>query len=320
MTDPKTETPATPADSNSDASGEDAVLRCGYIAVVGAPNAGKSTLVNRLVGAKVSIVTPKVQTTRSRILGVAARGAVQMIYVDTPGIFQPRRRLDRAMVAAAWGGVADGDVTVLLIDVKRGLDGDFRRIMDGLKKSDRKAVLALNKIDLIPRTELLGLASELDATGLFTDIFMISALKGDGMEDLAAALAPRLPEGPWLFPEDQLSDLNDRLFAAEITREKLYLRLHQELPYALTVETEGWEPFRNGDVRIEQTIYVERASQKGIVLGKGGERIKAIREEAIADLEEFLGRKVHLFIFVKVREKWGDDPERYRDWGLDFNA
>jgi GTPase len=320
MTDPKTETPATPADSNSDASGEDAVLRCGYIAVVGAPNAGKSTLVNRLVGAKVSIVTPKVQTTRSRILGVAARGAVQMIYVDTPGIFQPRRRLDRAMVAAAWGGVADGDVTVLLIDVKRGLDGDFRRIMEGLKKSDRKAVLALNKIDLIPRTELLGLASELDATGLFTDIFMISALKGDGMEDLAAALAPRLPEGPWLFPEDQLSDLNDRLFAAEITREKLYLRLHQELPYALTVETEGWEPFRNGDVRIEQTIYVERASQKGIVLGKGGERIKAIREEAIADLEEFLGRKVHLFIFVKVREKWGDDPERYRDWGLDFNA
>ncbi|NQU70699.1 MAG: GTPase Era [Rhodospirillales bacterium] len=317
MTDPKIEAPAT---ADSETSGVDAVLRCGYIAVVGAPNAGKSTLVNHLVGAKVSIVTPKVQTTRSRILGVAARGAVQMIYVDTPGIFQPRRRLDRAMVAAAWGGVADGDVTVLLIDVKRGLDGDFKRIMEGLEKSNRKAVLALNKIDLIPRTELLGLASELDATGLFTDIFMISALKGDGMEDLAAALAPRLPEGPWLFPEDQLSDLNDRLFAAEITREKLYLRLHQELPYALTVETEGWELFRNGDVRIEQTIYVERASQKGIVLGKGGERIKAIREEAIADIQEFLGCKVHLFIFVKVREKWGDDPERYRDWGLDFNA
>lgn len=317
MTDPKIEAPAI---ADPATSGVDAVSRCGYIAVVGAPNAGKSTLVNHLVGAKVSIVTPKVQTTRSRILGVAARGAVQMIYVDTPGIFEPRRRLDRAMVAAAWGGVADGDVTVLLIDVKRGLDGDFRRIMEGLKKSNRKAVLALNKIDLIPRTELLGLASELDATGLFTDIFMISALKGDGMEDLAAALAPRLPVGPWLFPEDQLSDLNDRLFAAEITREKLYLRLHQELPYALTVETEGWELFRNGDVRIEQTIYVERASQKGIVLGKGGERIKAIREEAIVDIQEFLGCKVHLFIFVKVREKWGDDPERYRDWGLDFNA
>ena len=294
--------------------------RCGYIAVVGAPNAGKSTLVNYLVGAKISIVTPKVQTTRSRILGVSIRDAVQMIYVDTPGIFQPRRRLDRAMVAAAWSGVADGDETLLLIDVKRGLDGDARRIMDGLKKAKRQAVLALNKIDLVARDKLLGMASELDSTGLFTDIFMISALKGDGVEDLAAALAPRLPEGPWLFPEDQLSDLNDRLFAAEITREKLYLRLHQELPYALTVETEAWEPFRNGDVRIEQTIYVERGNQKGIVLGRGGERIKAIREEAIADLEEYLGRKTHLFIFVKVREKWGDDPERYRDWGLDFNA
>ena len=298
----------------------DVATRCGYIAVVGAPNAGKSTLVNNLVGAKVSIVTPKVQTTRSRILGVSIRDAVQMIYVDTPGIFQPRRRLDRAMVAAAWSGVADGDETLLLIDVKRGLDGDARRIMDGLKKAKRQAVLALNKIDLVARDKLLGMASELDSTGLFTDIFMISALKGDGMEDLAAALAPRLPEGPWLFPEDQLSDLNDRLFAAEITREKLYLRLHQELPYVLTVETEAWKPFRNGDVRIEQTIYVERGSQKGIVLGKGGERIKAIREEAIADLEEYLGRKTHLFIFVKVREKWGEDPERYRDWGLDFNA
>ena len=294
--------------------------RCGYIAVVGTPNAGKSTFVNHLVGAKVSIVTPKVQTTRSRILGVSMRGAVQMIYVDTPGIFKPRRRLDRAMVAAAWGGVAEGDEIVLLIDVKRALDGDSRRIMEGLQKSRRKAVLALNKIDLVGRDKLLKLASDLDSSDIFTDIFMISALKGDGMEDLAAALAPRLPKGPWLFPEDQLSDLNDRLFAAEITREKLYLRLHQELPYALTVETEAWEPFRNGDVRIEQTIYVERGSQKGIVLGKGGERIKAIREEAIADLEEYLGRKTHLFIFVKVREKWGDDPERYRDWGLDFNA
>jgi GTPase len=305
--------------SGNDAQ-NDPPTRCGYIAVVGAPNAGKSTLVNHLVGAKVSIVTPKVQTTRSRILGVAMRDAVQMIYVDTPGIFQPRRRLDRAMVAAAWSGVADGDLTVLMIDAKRGIDDDAKRIMEGLKKSERKAVLALNKIDLVPRPKLLGLASELDASGLFTDIFMISALKGDGLQDLVAALAPRLPEGPWLFPEDQLSDLNDRLFAAEITREKLYLRLHQELPYALTVETEAWEPFRNGDVRIEQTIYVERDSQKGIVLGKGGERIKAIREEAIADLKEFLGRNVHLFIFVKVREKWGDDPERYRDWGLDFNA
>ena len=293
---------------------------CGYIAVVGAPNAGKSTLVNRLVGAKVTIVTPKVQTTRSRILGVAVLGDTQMIYVDTPGIFQPRRRLDRAMVAAAWGGAADADQVVLLVDARRGFDGDTRRIVEGLQKAGRKATLGLNKIDTVRRDTLLGLAAELDATGIFTDTFMISALKGDGVEDLRDALAPRLPEGPWLFPEDQLSDLNERLFAAEITREKLFMRLHQELPYALTVETEGWEPFQNGDVRIEQCVYVERDSQKGIVLGKGGARIKAVREESVADLEEFLGRKVHLFIFVKVREKWGDDPERYRDWGLDFNA
>ncbi len=294
--------------------------RCGYIAVVGAPNAGKSTLVNRLVGAKVTIVTPKVQTTRSRILGVAVLGDTQMIYVDTPGIFKPRRRLDRAMVAAAWSGAADSDEVVVMVDAKRGYDGDTRRIIEGLGKSGRKATLALNKIDTVRRDRLLGLAAELDATGIFADTFMISALTGDGVDDLRDTLAPRLPEGPWLFPEDQLSDLNERLFAAEITREKLFLRLHQELPYALAVETESWEPFENGAVRIEQCVYVERDSQKGIVLGKGGARIKAVREEAVSDLEEILGRKVHLFIFVKVREKWGDDPERYREWGLDFNA
>lgn len=294
--------------------------RCGFIALLGAPNAGKSTLMNAMVGAKVSIVTQKVQTTRTRILGVTALGTSQLVFVDTPGIFKPRRRLDRAMVAAAWSGAADADVVALLIDAGMRLEGDTRRIIDGLKQNDGRAVCVLNKIDTVPRENLLALIEELRAEDLFTDFFMISALKGEGVEELKHFLAGRLPEGPWHFPEDQLSDMNDRLFSAEITREKLFLNLHQELPYALTVETETWEPFDNGAVKVEQVIYVERASQKGIVLGKGGERIKRVRTLAQEDLQELLGRDVHLFLFVKVRENWGDDPERYRDWGLDFST
>ncbi len=299
---------------------EDVPRRCGFIAVIGAPNAGKSTLINRLVGAKVSIVTPKVQTTRSRILGVARLDETQMVYVDTPGIFAPKRRLDRAMVAAAWSGAADADEVVVLIDSERGRGRDVERIVAGFKRSGRRVVLALNKVDLVRRDKLLGLAAGFDADGVFTDTFMISALTGDGVDDLRDDLAARLPEGPWLFPDDQLSDMNDRLFAAEITREKLFLQLRQELPYALTVETEAWQPFEDGAVRIEQIIYVERDSQKAIVLGKQGARIKSVREASGAELAEHFERPVHLFIFVKVRGKWGDDPERYRDWGLDFNA
>ncbi|MFT5486942.1 MAG: GTP-binding protein Era [Paracoccaceae bacterium] len=301
----------------TETSGE---TRCGFIALLGAPNAGKSTLMNTMVGAKVSIVTQKVQTTRSRILGVTALGKSQLVFVDTPGIFKPRRRLDRAMVAAAWSGAADADVVTLLIDAGMRIEGDTRRIIDGLKKNDGRAVCVLNKVDTVPRENLLAMIEELRAEELFTDFFMVSALKGEGVEDLKQFLAGRLPAGPWHFPEDQLSDMNDRLFSAEITREKLFLNLHQELPYALTVETETWEPFDNGAVKVEQVIYVERASQKGIVLGKAGERIKRVRTLAQDDLKELLGRDVHLFLFVKVRENWGDDPERYRDWGLDFST
>ena len=293
---------------------------CGFIALLGAPNAGKSTLMNTMVGAKVSIVTQKVQTTRTRILGVTALGKSQLVFVDTPGIFKPRRRLDRAMVAAAWSGAADADVVVLLIDAGMRLEGDTRRIIDGLKKNDGRVVCVLNKIDTVPREVLLGLVEELRAEDLFTEFFMLSGLKGEGVEELKQFLSEHLPEGPWHFPEDQLSDMNERLFSAEITREKLFLNLHQELPYALTVETETWEAFKNGAVKVEQVIYVERASQKGIVLGKGGERIKRVRTLAQDDLQEILGRDVHLFLFVKVRENWGDDPERYRDWGLDFST
>lgn len=293
--------------------------RCGFVALLGAPNAGKSTLMNSMVGAKVSIVTPKVQTTRTRILGVTTSGDSQMVFIDTPGIFRPRRRLDRAMVAAAWGSASDADIVTLLIDAA-GVDGDTRRIMDGLKEANRSVVCVLNKIDTVKRDTLLKLTDSLQREDLFTDFFMISALKGHGVDDLRTALASRLPRGPWHFPEDQLSDMNDRLFSAEITREKLFLNVHQELPYALTVETENWEPFENGAVKVEQVIYVERDSQKGIVLGKGGERIKRVRTLAQTELSEVLDRDVHLFLFVKVRENWGEDPERYRDWGLDFSS
>ncbi len=296
------------------------MTECGFVALLGAPNAGKSTLLNHIVGAKVSIVTPKVQTTRTRVLGIAMRGQAQIVFVDTPGIFQPKRRLDRAMVAAAWAGAADADSVVLLVDAQKGVTGDARRIVEGLQKAGRKAILALNKIDLVKRDSLLKLAASLDESGIFTDIFMISATTGDGVDDLAELLVERLPEGPWLYPEDQLSDMAERQLAAEITREKLFLELRQELPYALTVETEEWEDKPDGSVRIAQVIYVQRDSQKSIVLGKGGQMIKTVGATSRADLEAMMGCRVHLFLFVKVRAKWGDDPERYRDWGLDFDA
>lgn len=296
------------------------VSRCGFVALLGAPNAGKSTLLNRMVGAKVSIVTPKVQTTRTRVLGIAARGETQLIFVDTPGIFQPRRRLDRSMVAAAWAGAADADIVILLVDAEKGLNEDVSRIVEGLETAGRKAILAINKIDLVKRETLLALSAALNESGVFTDTFMISASNGDGVDDLADVLVERLPEGPWLYPEDQLSDMAERQLAAEITREKLFLQLRQELPYALTVETEEWEDRADGSVRISQVIYVQRDSQKSIVLGKGGRMIKAVGAAAREELEAMLDCRVHLFLFVKVREKWVDDPERYRDWGLDFDV
>jgi len=294
--------------------------RCGFYALIGAPNVGKSTLVNRLVGAKVSIVSPKVQTTRTRVLGIAIREQAQIIFIDTPGIFAPKRRLDRAMVASAWGGVSDADGVLLLVDAKRGINADTRSILDGLKKQNRHVMLGINKIDLVQKPVLLDLAAKLSETGLFTEIFMISAETGDGVDDLMDFLSANVSESPWMFPEDQISDMPSRLLAAEITREKVFMQLHQELPYAVTVETEKWEQREDGSARVDQIIFVEKPGQKAIVLGKNGSRIKQIGEAARKELEELLGHRVHLFLFVKVREKWGDDPERYRDWGLDFNA
>jgi GTP-binding protein Era len=296
--------------------------RCGFVAVIGAPNAGKSTLVNRLVGAKVSIVSPKVQTTRSRVLGIAIRENAQILFVDTPGIFAPRRRLDRAMVAAAWRGAGDADLVVLLIDAShRQPDEETTRIIEDLKRADRKIILALNKVDLIKQRErLLALAAEMDRTGCFSDIFMISAETGDGVEDLMRLLISRLPAGPWLYPEDQITDVPLRLLAAEVTREHLFRQLHQEVPYALTVETESWEDFQDGSVKIQQVILVEREGQKAIVIGKGGARAKAVREAAQAELQEMLERRVHLFLAVKVRENWSEERERYKDLGLDWEA
>ena len=294
--------------------------RCGFYALIGAPNVGKSTLVNRIVGAKVSIVSPKVQTTRTRVLGITIREQSQIIFIDTPGIFAPKRRLDRAMVASAWGGASDADGVLLLVDAKRGIDSDTQSILDGLKKQQRKVMLGINKIDLVKKPVLLDLAARLSETDIFTEIFMISAENGDGVKDLLDNLSENLSEGPWMFPEDQISDMPSRLLAAEITREKVYLQLHQELPYAVTVETEKWEQGDDGSARVNQIIYVQKAGQKAIVLGKGGSKIKQIGESSRRELEDLLGHRVHLFLFVKVREKWGDDPERYRDWGLDFDA
>ena len=294
--------------------------RAGFVAIVGAPNVGKSTLLNRLVGAKVSIVSPKVQTTRTRVLGICIEGPAQIIFIDTPGIFQPRRRLDRAMVAAAWIGTADADEVLLLVDASRGLDRNTAAIVKKLKRAERTVILAINKVDLVNKPDLLALAAELTEAGAFTDTFMISAETGDGVADLMALLAGRVAAGRWLFPEDQISDMPGRLTAAEITREQLYLQLHKELPYAAAVETESWKDQDDGSLRIEQVVYVERGSQKAIVLGKKGSRVKSIGEAARKELEEIFGRRVHLFLFVKVRGNWGDDPERYRDLGLDFDA
>ncbi|MBI2978121.1 MAG: GTPase Era [Rhodospirillales bacterium] len=294
--------------------------RAGFVAVVGAPNVGKSTLVNRFVGAKVSIVSPKVQTTRTRVLGICMAGATQLIFVDTPGIFAPRRRLDRAMVAAAWSGAADADAVLVVVDAEAGLDGDTRTIVERLKAAGRKAVLAINKVDAVKKPRLLKLAAEFDRVGIFTDTFMISALTGDGVEDLKRFLAGRLPQGPWLFPEDQICDMPNRLTAAEITREQIYLQLRQELPYAAAVETTDWLEKDDGSVRVEQAIYVEKESQKAIMVGKQGNRIKELGEAARKELEAILGRRVHLFLLVKVKPKWGDDPARYRDLGLDYDA
>lgn len=295
--------------------------RCGFAALLGAPNAGKSTLLNRLVGAKISIVTHKVQTTRSRVRGVVVDGDCQVVFVDTPGIFTPKRRLERSMVAAAWGEARDADEVLLIVDATRSnIDRDTRLIIEGLKTRDRTAVLILNKVDLCKREQLLPLAAAFEAEGVFSRVFMISALSGDGAEDVQRYLTERMPEGPWLFPGDELSDLPERLLAAEVTREKLFLNLHQELPYSLTVETEDWQDFENGSARIAQVITVLRDSHKAMCLGKGGRTIKAVREAAQADLETMLGRKVHLFLLVRVRENWLEDRAHYAHWGLEFDV
>ncbi len=295
--------------------------KCGFIGIIGAPNAGKSTLINTLVGAKVAIVSPKVQTTRTRVMGIINKGETQIVFVDTPGIFAPRKRLDRAMVSAAWQGAQDADVVLFLVDVSKGkVNSESRAIVDKLKEQDKRAILVLNKTDVADKEALLKISAELHATGLFTDTYMISAKTGDGTDRLMRDITDRAPEGPWMFTEDQISDMPMRLLAAEITREKIFLQLKDELPYASTVETEKWEEFDNGSVKISQIVYVMRDTQKAIVLGKGGAQIKRIGEAARIELEEILERRVHLSIFVKVRENWGDDPDRYRDWGLDPNA
>lgn len=293
---------------------------CGFVALIGAPNAGKSTLLNTLVGTKVSIVSRKVQTTRNLVRGIAIEGPAQIIFVDTPGIFTPKRRLDRAMVASAWGGAGDADVVALLVDARKGMDEETRAILEGLGKVKAPKILLLNKIDTIERSRLLDLAAEFDRTGLFGETFMISALKGDGLDKLMRQLAARMPPGPWLYPEDQVSDAPLRVLAAEITREKLFERLHDELPYEITVETELWKDQPDGSARVEQTIYVSREGHKKIVIGEGGRTIKAIGSAARKEIIEAAEHNVHLFLFVKVRPDWGDDPERYRMMGLDFKV
>jgi len=291
---------------------------CGFIAVIGATNAGKSTLVNALVGAKVSIVSHKVQTTRVPVRGIATEGDSQLVFIDTPGLFTPRRRLDQAMVDAAWGGARDADLVVLIVDAAKGLDEDVARILERLKGARTPLLAVLNKVDRVAAKEkLLALAGEIERHVPLQGVFMISALSGDGVADLKRALAERMPPGPWHYPADDLSDAPLRILAAEITREKIFNRLHEELPYAITVETASWEERKDGSVRIEQTIYVTRDGQKAIVLGKGGQTIKQISTEARHELCGILERPVHLFLFVKVRSGWQDDPERYREMGLE---
>ena len=299
--------------------------RCGFVAVLGAPNAGKSTLVNALVGQKVSIVSQKVQTTRIPVRGIAMHGPTQIVFVDTPGIFAPKRRLDRAMVQAAWTGARDADAILVTTDAPelsanpKGLAAaDTERIVEGLKTAGKRAALVLNKVDAMKRDALLPLAQRLDQAGIFDRIFMISASRGDGLKELLDYCAARMPEGPFLYPEDQAADIPSRLLAAEITREKLYLRLHDELPYASTVTTESWKEQKDGSVRIDQTIFVERDGQKAIVIGKGGRAIKAIGEAARLEMEQLFGRRVHLFLHSKVAERWGESPAHYREWGLEF--
>lgn len=298
----------------------DAPTKAGFVALIGEPNAGKSTLLNRMVGAKVSIVTHKVQTTRARIRGVAMQDSAQLIFVDTPGLFKPRRRLDRAMVAAAWGGAADADVIVLMIEAHRGMTDGVKTILETLadRAGGSPVALAINKIDKVKSEVLLALTKQMNDAFPFAETFMISAERGHGCDDLRAWLVEKVPEGPFLYPEDQIADLPMRMIAAEITREKLTLRLHQELPYELTVETENWEERKDGSARIDQLIYVARDGHKGIVLGKGGETVKAISQAARLELEEFLGRRVHLFVKVKVRPNWLEESERYSEMGLDF--
>src|SRR5215216_4772267 len=292
--------------------------RCGFIALIGAPNAGKSTLVNALVGAKVSIVTHKVQTTRALVRGIAIEGSAQLVLIDTPGIFAPKRRLDRAMVATAWGGAQDADIVGLIVDAGHGSDEETDAILARLADVRGRKVLIIYKIDLVARPSLLALAAALNGRAEFAATFMISALTGDGVADLKSWLAAQVPPGPWHYPADDISDAPLRSLAAEITREKLTLRLHEELPYQSTVETDQWKQLKDGAVRIEQTIYVERESQRRIVLGKGGQTIKAIGAEARREIAAIVEAPVHLFLFVKVREGWGNDPERYRGMGLDF--
>jgi GTPase len=292
--------------------------RCGFVAIIGAPNVGKSTLVNALVGAKVTIVSPKVQTTRAIMRGIAVEGDAQLIFVDTPGIFSPRRRLDRAMVATAWSGAHDADVVALMIDAKRGLDDETATIAARLADVATPKILIVNKVDLVAKPSLLALVAAANEGARYAATFLVSALGGDGVGEVKTWLATHVPEGPWHYPEDQITDAPLRALAAEITREKIYLRLHQELPYHSTVETEAWQERKDGSVRIDQTIYVERESQRKIVLGKGGQAIKSIGAQARKDIAEILEKPVHLFLFVKVREGWSEDPERYREMGLEF--
>ena len=306
--------PGTPAPPRSDA----APSRCGFVALIGAPNAGKSTLLNALVGTKVSIVSRKVQTTRTLIRGIVIEGASQIIFVDTPGIFAPKRRLDRAMVTAAWGGAGDADAVALLVDARKGIDEENEAILERLADVSRRKILVLNKIDTIETPSLLALTADLNARLPFDETFMISALRRHGLPRLREKLGAAMPEGPWLYPEDQVADAPLRAFAAEITREKMFERLHDELPYQTTVETEAWKDMPDGSARIEQTIYVTRDSHKKIVIGDGGRTIKSIGTAARIDIAEAAETKVHLFLFVKVRENWGDDPARYREMGLDF--
>ncbi|MBC6439585.1 MAG: GTPase Era [Rhodospirillales bacterium] len=294
-------------------------MRCGFVAVLGPPNAGKSTLVNRIVGAKVSIVTHKVQTTRGRVTGIRNVDGDQIIFVDTPGIFKPKKRLERALVEAAWSGANDADMALLLVDGARGLNADTRAIIERLKGKGRPAIVAINKVDAVRKGQLLPIGAELGETDVAEDIFYVSALTGEGIDDLIAGLQQRLPDGPWMFPDDQVSDLPMRMLAAEITREKLFLRVHQELPYELSVETELWtEMPEDNEVRIDQVIHVARAAHKPILLGKGGRTIKAIGIAARKELESILEQRVHLFLHVKVRSNWLDDPARYREMGLEF--